>query len=557
MSLAAGSVPPPAPDGGGAAPALRDQLRVVVRRKWLVIASLVLVPATALAISLSQRPLYRSSAEVLLGQLDLAEGLTGIRDSAASQPDRVPVTQAGLARVPEVARRALDAVGLRTRTAAEFLRNSSVSTRANSDLLTFTVTDTDRVLATRLASAYAREYTAYRRELDTRAVEQARADIQRRMAALAKKGDSRGSLYASLAANNQKLRTMSALLASNAAVVREGGPAARVRPNPPRTLALGFGLALVLGIGLAYLVDAADTRVRDVDEIGERLGLPLLARLPAQQQRAADEPAIAMLANPAGVHAEGYRFLRANVDFVSAGGRARCIMVTSALEAEGKSVTAANLAVAYARAGRHVALVDLDFRRPRLHRLFGLSGRRGAADVAAEAIDLDKGLLSVPRALWAGDRSSRRAHWARLGSLALLPAGSARPSAGEFPGAEALGDVLAELRDRADLVLVDTPALLRVGDALALTAYVDALLVVVRLTAMRRPILEELRRVLDTCPVPKLGYVVTYAANDLGYGYAAAAAAPERAKLAGLRLPRLDSLPQRLRPSARQEAAGT
>lgn len=518
---------------GGAPPTFRGYLDVLLRRKLLVLLVLVLVPALAVGFSIRQQPLYQGSAEVLLGHLDLATALTGIPEQTQQDPQRVAETQAKLARVPTVAERTLRAAGLRHRTVSQFLENSSVSTETNSDLLTFTVNDPNRQLAASLASTYAREYTAFRRELDTGAIEQARTELEARIAAVKATTGGRGSLYANLVANDEKLRTMQALLTANASVVRAEDTPVKIRPEPIRMGIFGLGLGFVLAIGLAFVVEAVDTRVREVDEIGERLGLPLLARLPGPRRRRRTTsrlgreddlstlaPQLVMLDAPAGAEAEGFRILRTNLDFANAAPRAQCIMVTSALEGEGKSQTAANLALAFARSGRRVALVDLDLRRSSLHRLFGLRGDRGVAAVAAGEVRLDEALVPIPLGRDFSTLSNANGQGGgRRGMLEVLPAGAVLADAGEFVGTEALGQLLLELRERADLVLVDTPALLRVGDAMALSTHVDALLVVVRFKAIRRPVLKELRRVLDACPRPKLGYVVTDADDDLGYGY--------------------------------------
>lgn len=518
-----------APDEGATIAPFREHLRVLVHRKWIVIAALVLVPAAAVAIALQKTPTYRGSAEVLLSPLNLATGLTGIPDPTASDPARTTVTQAGLARVPAIAQRTLRAAGLRDRTVKDFLAASSVETTTDSDLLRFVVTDPDPQLASRLASTYATQYTAYRRQLDTAAIDRARADLEKRIAAEKKATGGKGSLYASLVANDEKLRTMEAILSSNASVVRAGEAPVKVGSSLARMLLFGTVLGIVLGVGLAFAVEAADTRVRTVEEVGRRLALPLLARLPERRRRRArrggseeatgPDRTLVMLESPSGVGAEGYRILRANLDFLNGEHRARCIMATSALEREGKSEAIANLALAFARVGRRVVLVDLDLRRPTLHRLFDAGDRPGIAEVAAGSAQLDDALVSIPLADGGEPSEPRNGRFAGPGTLELLPAGLARLDAGEFAGMSALGAVIRKLRQRADLVFVDSPALLRVGDSIALSAHVDALLVVVRLKATRRPVLRELRRVLDTCPATKLGYVVTHAETALGYGY--------------------------------------
>jgi Mrp family chromosome partitioning ATPase len=101
----------------------------------------------------------------------------------------------------------------------------------------------------------------------------------------------------------------------------------------------------------------------------------------------------------------------------------------------------------------------------------------------------------------------------------VLPAGPVPPDAGEFVGTKALGDILERLREDVDLVLIDAPPLLHVGDAMTLSARVDALVVVTRLNVLRRPMLAEVRRVLHASPAARLGFVLTGAQLEDAYGY--------------------------------------
>src|ERR687888_842488 len=119
---------------------LRDYLLTIRRRKWVIAQALLLLPAAAIAFSLHQQTLFRAEAQVLLSQQNLANQLNGITDpSQFQQPDRVAQTQADLARVPEVARRTLLAAGIADRTAREFLNESSVTAKADANLLLFAV----------------------------------------------------------------------------------------------------------------------------------------------------------------------------------------------------------------------------------------------------------------------------------------------------------------------------------------------------------------------------------------------------------------------------------
>jgi Mrp family chromosome partitioning ATPase len=312
-------------------------------------------------------------------------------------------------------------------------------------------------------------------------------------------------------------------------VVRTASSAVQVQPRPLRNGILGLALGLVLGLGLAFLWEALDTRVRSAEEIASKLGLPLLARLPAPPRQLRKDEQLVMLADARGVQAESFRMLRTNLEFVRLGHDIRTIMVTSAVEQEGKSTTVANLAVALARAGQRVALVDLDLRRPFIDHFFDLRYRPGLTQVALGQTTLEDALIPIaiteptdpgPRdENGNGNATERPAASLPTGGLRVLVSGPLPPNAGEFVGSEALAHILGDLRGRFDSILIDAPPLLQVGDPLALSAHVDALFVVTRMSVVRRPMLNEVRRQLDTAPSLKLGFVLTGAEGEDGYGY--------------------------------------
>lgn len=509
---------------------LREYLHVARRRKWIILQSLVLVPVAALVFSLAQTKLYEATAEVLLSRQNLAAALTGTPDATQNlQADRDAETQANLARVPDVARRVIAAGGVEM-TAEDFLDGSSVSAKQNADLLEFRVEHESPAVAQRLATAYAREFADYRRELDTRALTQARVDLDRTITELEEAGDRGSALYRDLVASRQQLRTLEALQTSNAFPVRDAEDVEQVQPKPVRNLAVGLVLGLMLGLALAFLWEALDTRVRSAGDIAATLKLPILARIPEPPKPVQREDGLVMLAQPLGMHAEPFRMLRTNLEIVRLDRDLKTIMITSAVDGEGKSTTVSNLAVALARAGQRVILVDLDFRRPYLDKFFGLRGSAGVTQVALGKATLEQALAPVAIA-----GSERRRSFAAAfrsppagggngrgpdeGSLHVLPSGPTPPDPGEFVATARLASILAELRDRADVVLVDAPPVLRVGDALTLSARVDAIVLVTRTNVVRRPMLEELHRLLAAVPAAKLGFVITDAGSEDAYGY--------------------------------------
>jgi Mrp family chromosome partitioning ATPase/capsular polysaccharide biosynthesis protein len=499
---------------------LADYLAIIRRRKLVVVVLLLLAPSVAYLSSSQQPAVYAASSEVLLRPSRSAlSGFTN--EDINTEADRFAETQAALARVPEVARRALEKARVKAMRPGELLANSNVSPRGNADLLRFTVNYADPVVAAQLATAYAQAFSEYRVELDTADLANARKDLQRGIAALERERATGTPLYRELTRKAQDLRTME-LLQRKPNVVRSPALGSQIAPTPRRSVMLGAAIGLLLGLAAALLAEALDKRVRDEDEIQRTLGIPLLARLPAPHQRSVGSDWLAMIDDPSGVDAEAIRRLRSNVELANLDVDAKVIMVTSAVGVEGKSLTVANLAVALARSGYRVALVDLDLRKPSIGRLFGLGPRPGVTDVAIEKIHLERALaparLDSSEPIPLSSRSAggsvtgegpapRRSE--QHGELFLLPAGFLPTNPGELVGTHAVAGILSRLKEQMDFVLVDVPPMLAASDAVTLSTRVDAIAVVVRLGVVNRTILHELSRELETSSAQKLGFILT------------------------------------------------
>jgi polysaccharide biosynthesis transport protein len=466
-------------------PRLRRHLRIL-RHKWFVIQALVVAVLVAMLVTVRQQPHYRATASVLLSTEVSA-------DAGSTPPDRAARTAADLASMPIVAHAALRQVPRARMGVAQFLARADATPRSDSDILDFHVTDPVPARAVALATAYARSFIAVRGRLQDGTAP----------AALGRAAANSGPPL-TVAANGSSI--------PEGVLVRAATSAARVEPRPIRNVALAVVLGLFGGIGLAYLWELLNTQVRDLEEVTRLLRLPLLGVASSEAHRR--HPDLVLQQEPYGRAAESFRILRVNIDFANVDRRASVVLMTGAVDGEGRSTTIANLALAFALAGRDVILADLHLRHPSLHHLFGLEGLCGLSDVALGHVPLDDALAEIPLRTRTGTELG-----SADGSLRVLPTGPTPSDSGEFVASRTVHDLVAELRGHADLVLVDAPPLLSVGDALTLSSAADALIAVVNLDIATRPMLHELRRVLDACPTPVLGVAATGASAQRREAY--------------------------------------
>jgi tyrosine-protein kinase len=493
---------------------LADYFEIIQRYKVLIIVTALMVPMVAFVASSQQEKIYGSSAEVLLSTQDLGSVLTGIpTNSDITEPDRHARTQAALARVPAVAQLALQRAKVTSLTPYELLERSSVSPRESTDLLNFEVRDPNPQRALTLATAYARAFTTYKVQMDTGSLSRARQELQQRLTELRRTGGADSDAYRELLQKAQDLRTLE-LLQAPATVVRPAIEATQVEPRPLRNAALGLFLGLLIGIGAALALSTLDRRIRDADEVERELGVPLLARLPQPQRRA---DSLTILDRGSDDVAEAVSRLRTNFDFANSHVEAKMVLVTSAVPGEGKSTTVSNLAIALARTGRHVVLVDLDLRRPTLARIFRLPDGVGVTDAATGNVELEAVINRVAHTVTRSWVTTGRSAESASGLLEVITVGRTTVDAAAFVETAGLASTLQRLRARADVVFLDASPILATGDAMALTGKVDAILVVNRLGKLTRPALDDLRRALDRSPAPTIGFVATGAPVEESY----------------------------------------
>jgi capsular exopolysaccharide synthesis family protein len=503
---------------------LSDYLGVLRRRLWIVILAIVVAVGAAYLVSSRQTPAYEATSQVNVGGSSISSILNPAAHVSSSVVQQNVASAAQSAHTTPIAAATLKAAGVHGLTPQDLLDETTITPSSTTSFFTVAVTDRFPDRAMHLATVYAQTYVSVTNHQAVAGLSaklaSLNAEIKRLRAKIAREIATTGSQNAGAADNTilqDDLKNRSqyenglASLSNNNQVAQKADTATKVRPATTRNLAMGFGIGLVIGLILVSLAEALDTRIRHSDDVAQRLGLPLLTRIPIPPRSLRKAGSLGMLDDESGIQTEAYRKLRINLDFANLAIKARTIMVTSATEQEGKSTTVANLAVALARAGRRVVLVDLDLRKPYLDRFFDLTGRPGITDVALGHVTLDQAMWSIPIPGSDGGPGA--------GSLHVLPSGPMPPNPADLIESSVITEVLLDLAERADVVLLDSAPLLPVSDGVVLSNKVDGMLVVVRASTIRRPVLTELQRVLTACPAAKLGFVLTGSDEAEGYGY--------------------------------------
>jgi succinoglycan biosynthesis transport protein ExoP len=271
-------------------------------------------------------------------------------------------------------------------------------------------------------------------------------------------------------------------------------PASPAEPNIPRNLGFAFVLGLTSGIGLAFVLEGIDNTVRTPEQANAISGLPALGLIPLGSKNGADNNTkqglvvasakevveLITQSRPQSQMAESYRALRTSLLLTSLGAPPKTILITSALPREGKTTTSVNTAIVLAQKGARVLLIDADLRRPSVHKTLGLGPRIGLSNILTGGATLQQAVVQS----------------SLLPNLYILPAGTPPPNPAELMASAQMVELLSELRDQYDHLVLDTPPVLSVTDAVVLSPRTDAVVLVIRCAQTTKPALRRARDIL-------------------------------------------------------------
>jgi capsular exopolysaccharide synthesis family protein len=458
-------------EGKAAEVELRDYIRIL-RKSWVLIAVLLFVGiGAASAFSLLQTPTYSSSAKVFVSTSG-GSSVSDLQQGNTFTQQRVK-TYADLATTPIVLLPVIAELGLNV-SSSELAAMVTASAPLDTTLIEISVTNVDPALAAQIATSVSESLTLAVENIET---------------------------STSDAANVSPVKLT---LVQHAEVPQEP-----VSPNVPLNIALGGLVGLALGVSLAVLREALDNRIRNERDVEFITDVPILGGI-VFDAKASERPLI-VHDDPRSPRAESFRTLRTNLQFLDVGRENRSFVITSSIQSEGKSTTAANLAITLSDAGARVLLVDADLRRPKVHEYLGLEGAVGLTD------------LLIGRA----EPEDVIQPWGK-GELFVLPAGKIPPNPSELLGSDALVTLIGEFNRAFDVVLFDAPPLLPVTDAAILARTVGGTIVVCAAGRTHKNQLKGAFSALSNVDAPVSGVVLTmlptkgpdaYGYGRYGYGY--------------------------------------
>lgn len=449
---------------------LRHQLDVVRRRKWIVVSVLAVAVGAAALFSVTERATYRSESKILIGQ----GGSLPTAATAGQITQTYTATMADLLRSNDLAGRVIARLGL-DKTEEDLLNEVSVSINPETSVIKVSVDDHSAADARSINSEIGTVFSQLVKER------------------LGRTAPAEGGAPA--------ISPVTATIWDPAHILPD-----KVAPQPVRNVIIAGILGLILGLVTAFLRDHFDRGLRTREMVEQEFGVPVIGQIPFAKLRKKDRRVVFW--QGFGEVAESFRGLRANLQYLGVQRPLRTILITSASPQQGKTTVSANLALAIARSGATTIVLEGDLRRPRLDDAFDTPANGvGLTSVLVGAVDVDEAIVDVAMPSALSSESATRSN--AEGRLSFLPSGPQPPNPSELLSSIPMTKLLDRLALAYDYVLIDSPPVLVVADALELARLVDGVLLVVRRNHASRDEARELRALVERLGINLLGVVFT------------------------------------------------
>lgn len=468
---------------------IRSYIRAIWRWKFLIVLLMVGIPAIAYLLEHGKPKQYSASTIISLNQ--------GGNNNIASTGGATVFQAGNIAAVAELITTSAvaDLAAARLHeTAAQAASGVSASSDATTGFITITATKDNPVSAATVANAFREALNDDGSQQAKSAIAQAIRTTKAQLAHVSRSSANYGTLEANLQTYEQEAAAPNDVVNNVQDALPNDTP---IGPHVRRAVELGVVIGLLLSIAAVMLLDSADRRLRSPDELEELTGLPLLAAIAPS--------AFASEIETTPVDEESFQTLRTSLTYFTVDRQIKTVLITSPGEQEGKSTVAVRLALAAARAGLDVVLVDADLRRAGATSKLGLNPNVGLGLVLAEHRPVETALIEWPLAQ------------SDAGRLRVLAAGPPPPNPAALITSEAMRELLSHLESRFDLVIIDTPAALAVSDAVPLMQSVSGVVLIARMNHSSRDTVRRLHKIITSAHGLILGSVATGVSAGPGY----------------------------------------
>jgi Mrp family chromosome partitioning ATPase len=457
-----------------------EALEVLWRRRWVVLAVVVLLPLVVYVLSSQREDRYQAHAVLQVHDASIDALLLGTPATDSSRSVQTLAAAATLVRTRRVAQVAAATLRPPEANLDRLLARVSVATDVDSGFLTIIGEARRPEAAASVANAFAGALIRTRAERALEQIDGAVAQVQNILQTLPPNDTGRAALLR----QTQRLRARRAVLPYNAEVVEPAiPPDSASSPRPLRDAMIGLALAVLLGIGLASAVDRVDRRIRDPLEVESLAGTRLLAVIESASGSPDDDGPM-----------DAFRTLGANITYLGADHSLKTVVICSAFRGEGRTTVAAGLAIACAREGRSVVLVDADLRHARGKPPLDFVTESGLSGVLVDRTPLGDALID------------NIFDWA--GELRVLPSGPPLARRADVLALR-MPEILEDLAKLADLVIVDTPPALAAADAMTMLDDGSGIILVAQMGRTTRTAFRQVAREVSGAGGTVIGAVAT------------------------------------------------